>query len=99
MQNISLKSLGMTDSKIFHLFFFAFLDLFVFLLQSINLIGFILVGNVFGKAFEILGLNERKGSWVAKQHLSPSQVSGQSCPWLLKLVMLQEVEGTWICTG
>ena len=28
-----------------------------------------------------------------------AQVSRQSCPWLLKLMMSQAVEGTWICTG
>ena len=31
------------------------------------LVGFILVGKVFGKAFRILGLDERKGRWVVKQ--------------------------------
>ena len=29
-----------------------------------HLIGFILVGTVFGKAFRIFGLDERKGRWV-----------------------------------
>ena len=28
-----------------------------------------------------------------------AQVSGQSCPWPLKLMMSQAVEGTCICTG
>jgi len=31
------------------------------------LIGFISVGKVFGKAFRILGLDERKGRWVVEQ--------------------------------
>ena len=29
--------------------------------------GFILVGKVFRKSFRILGLDERKGSWVVEQ--------------------------------
>ena len=32
-----------------------------------HLVGFILVGRVFGKAFRILGLGERKGRWVMEQ--------------------------------
>ena len=32
-----------------------------------HLVGFILVGRVFGKAFRTLGLDERKGGWVVKQ--------------------------------
>ena len=32
-----------------------------------HLVGFILVGKVFRKAFRILGLNERKGKWVVEQ--------------------------------
>ena len=32
-----------------------------------HLVGFILVGNVFRKAFRILGLDERKGRWVVEQ--------------------------------
>ena len=32
------------------------------------LVGFILVGKVFWKAFKILGLVERKGMWVVKQN-------------------------------
>ena len=32
-----------------------------------HLVGFILVGNVLGKTFRILGLNERKGRWVVEQ--------------------------------
>ena len=32
-----------------------------------HLVGFILVGNVFRKAFRILGIDERKGRWVVEQ--------------------------------
>ena len=32
-----------------------------------HLVGFILVGKVFRKAFRILGLGERKGRWVVEQ--------------------------------
>ena len=32
-----------------------------------HLVGFILVGNVFKKAFRILGLGERKGRWAMEQ--------------------------------
>ena len=32
-----------------------------------HLVGFILVGKVFRKAFRILGLAERKGRWVVEQ--------------------------------
>ena len=32
-----------------------------------HLVGFILVGKVFRKAFRILGLDERKGRWVVEQ--------------------------------
>ena len=45
--------------------FFAFLASFFSL--SGHLVGFILVGNVFRKAFKILGLDERKGRWVMGQ--------------------------------
>ena len=78
-----------------------------------HLVGFILVGKVFRKAFRILGLDERKGRWVVEQDfhgnflilvwfersLYSVHVSGQSCPWPLKLMTSQAVEGTWICTG
>ena len=32
-----------------------------------HLVGFILVGRVFRKAFRILGLGERKGRWITEQ--------------------------------
>ena len=35
-----------------------------------HLIGFILVGTVFGKAFRIFGLDERKGRWVLEHDFS-----------------------------
>ena len=45
--------------------FFAFLASFFSLAG--HLVGFILVGKVFRKAFRILGLDERKGRWVVEQ--------------------------------
>ena len=33
-----------------------------------HLVGFILVGKVFEKAFRILGLGERKGRWIVEQN-------------------------------
>ena len=46
--------------------FFAFLASFFFSLAG-HLVGFILVGRVFRKAFRILGLGERKGRWVMEE--------------------------------
>ena len=46
--------------------FFAFLASF-FLSLAGHLVGFILVERVFGKAFRILGLGERKGRWAMEQ--------------------------------
>ena len=113
------------------LFFFAFLASFFFSLAG-HLVGFILVGRVFRKAFRILGLGERKGRWAMEQDfhgdfqvnvtwffaffsgvldwivlilvwfersLHSAHISGQSCPWPLKLMTSQAVEGTWIRTG
>ena len=34
-----------------------------------------------------------------ERSLHSAQVSGQSCPWPLKLMMSQAVEGKWICAG
>ena len=45
--------------------FFAFLASFFFL--AWHLVGFILVGRGFRKAFRILGLGERKGRWAMEQ--------------------------------
>ena len=75
MQNISLRSLGMSRKQISEIVFgfksdsavltftFRFLSsiFFSFLLPhflsfAVHLVGFILVGKVFGKAFRILGL-------------------------------------------
>ena len=111
--------------------FFRFSCLIFFSLVG-HLVGFILVGIVFRKAFRILGLGERKGRWAMEQdfhgdfqvnvtwffdsfsgvrdwivlilvwferYLHSAQVSGQSCPWPLKLMTSQRVERTWICTG
>ena len=47
-------------------FFFRFSCLIFFFLAG-HLVGFILVGRVFGKAFRILGLDERKGRWAMEQ--------------------------------
>ena len=46
--------------------FFRFSCLIFFSLAG-HLVGFILVGKVFRKAFRILGLGERKGRWVVEQ--------------------------------
>ena len=46
--------------------FFAFLASFFFSLAG-HLVGFVLVGRVFRKAFRILGLGERKGRWAIEQ--------------------------------
>ena len=47
-------------------FFFCFSCLIFFSLAG-HLVGLILVGRVFRKAFRILGLGERKGRWVMEQ--------------------------------
>ena len=47
-------------------FFSLFLPHFFFSLAE-HLVGFILVGIVFRKAFSILGLGERKGRWAMEQ--------------------------------
>ena len=47
-------------------FFFRFSGLIFFSLAG-HLVGFLLVGRVFRKAFRILGLGERKGRWVMEQ--------------------------------
>ena len=144
MQNISLRSSSMRRKQNFEtqqswllLFafssplFFRFSCLFFFSLAG-NLVGFILVGIVFRKAFRILGLGERKGRWAMQQDfhgdfqvnvtwlfasfsgvldwivlslvwfersLHSAQVSGECCPWPLKLMTSQRVERTWIRTG
>ena len=46
--------------------FLFFLPHFFFSLAG-HLVGFILVGRVFRKAFRILGLGERKGRWAVEQ--------------------------------
>ena len=48
-------------------FFFRFSCLIFFSLAG-HLVGFILVGRVFRKAFRILGLGERKGRWAMEQN-------------------------------
>ena len=67
MQNISLRSLRMHRKQNFSPpLFFCFSCLIFFSLAG-HLVGFILVGRVFRKAFRILGLGERKGRWVMEQ--------------------------------
>ena len=76
------------------LFFrFSFLIFFSF---AEHLVGFIFVRNVFRKAFRILGLDERKGSWVVEQVFHEKfQVNVicffslfLRCPWLDWIVLL-----------
>ena len=87
MQNISLRSSGMSRKQNFEIVFgfksdtavltftFHFLSLLLFSLflshfffsLAGHLVGFILVGGVFRKAFRILGLGERKGRWAMEQ--------------------------------
>ena len=62
-----------SDTAVFT-FTFCFLSSLIFSLSLPHffsfvghLVGFILVGNVFRKAFGILGLDERKGRWVVEQ--------------------------------
>ena len=43
------------------------LFLLIFFSLAGHLVGFILMGRVFRKAFRILGLGERKGTWVMEQ--------------------------------
>ena len=67
MQSISLRSLRMHRKQNFSPpLFFCFSCLIFFSLAG-HLVGFILVGRVFRKAFRILGLGERKGRWVMEQ--------------------------------
>ena len=67
MQNISLRSSGMRRKRFLSsLLFSLFLPHFFFSLAG-HLVGFILVGRVFRKAFRILGLGEWKGRWVMEQ--------------------------------
>ena len=50
-----------------HLFFLLLPFFPLFFPFAGHLVGFILGGNVFRKAFRILGLDERKGRWVVEQ--------------------------------
>ena len=58
--------LTFTFRSLSSLLFSLFLPHFFFSLAG-HLVGFILVGRVFRKAFRILGLVERKGRWVMEQ--------------------------------
>ena len=79
MQNISCKVQACKETKTLRLvfgfesdtavysslaFYFPCLIFFSF---AGHLVGFILVGKVFRKAFRILGLDERKGRWAMEQ--------------------------------
>ena len=72
-QNISLWSSGMHRKQNFDFYFsLSLLPSFVAFLASffpcaVHLVGFILVGKVFGKAFRILGWDEGKGRWIVEQ--------------------------------
>ena len=73
-------------------FRFSFLIFFSF---AGHLVGFILVGKVFRKAFTILGLDERKGRWVVQQDFPGNfQVN---VTWFLpfSLVSLTELCSFW----
>ena len=72
-QNIE-RFLGFTSDTAVLTFTFRFLSSPLFSLSlphffslAGHLVGFILVGNVLRKAFRILGLDERKGSWVVEK--------------------------------
>ena len=70
-KHLRLQSSGMRRKQNFEIFtfllFFCFSFLILFSLAG-HLVGFILVGKVFRKAFRILGLDERKGMWVVEQN-------------------------------
>ena len=75
MQNISLRSSGMRRKQnvkisfTFRFFSSLLFSLFLpyFFSLAGHLVGFVLVGIVFRKAFRILGLGERKGRWAMEQ--------------------------------
>ena len=69
MPNISLRSSGMRRKQNFQIVFGFKSDTAVFIFFSLagHLVGFILVGIVFRKAFRILGVGERKGRWAVEQ--------------------------------
>ena len=67
MQNISLRSSGMCRKQNFEMTFTLCFSCLIFFSLAGHLVGFILVGIVFRKAFMILGLRERKGRWAIEQ--------------------------------
>ena len=79
IKNISLQSSGKRRKQNFstqqsQLFLFAFFPLLFFCFSCLtfffragHLVGFILVGKVFGKAFRILGVDQKKGRWLMNQ--------------------------------
>ena len=59
--------------------------------------GFILVGKVFGKAFRISGLGERKGRWIVEQDFHENfQVK---VTWFLSLYPVSLTESCSFCCG
>ena len=70
MQNISLRSSGMRRKlPLFSIFLPHFFSL------PGHLVGFILVGRFFRKAFRISGLGERKGRWAMEQDFHGDKLS------------------------
>ena len=78
IKNISLQSSGKRRKQNFstqqsQLFLFAFFPPLFFCFSCLifffagHLVGFILVGKAFGKAFRILGVDQKKGRWLMKQ--------------------------------
>ena len=65
-QNFDTAVLTFTFRFLSSLVFSPFLPHFFFSLSG-HLVGFILVGRVFGKAFRILGLGERKARWAMER--------------------------------
>ena len=70
----NFEFLGLKVTQQFSLLLFAFSPLLLFRFFCLiffsfagHLVGFILVGKVFRKAFRILGLDERKGRWVVEK--------------------------------
>ena len=65
-----LKSYRAVLNFTFHFLSSPLLSLFLphFFSFAGHLVGFILVGKVFGKAFRILGLDERKSRWIVEQY-------------------------------
>jgi len=61
-----IQAFGFKSDRTVLTFTFPFSCLIFFSFAG-HLVGFILLGNVFRKAFRILGLHESKGRWVVEQ--------------------------------